>query len=161
MLFIVLPVERAFGWVAWLHLVPQRDLPSLEWHIVSREELEREMRKGNVFLAVVFEKGLPLHSAREWSKVLREVRALMELGESLYPLDWLQWAEEDAKAVEVNLAAGVLNVAATPFSPPCHFFVSSSLGGANSRAHAVGSHRRATLTPDGARAGKRRVSHSP
>ncbi|MFA0760706.1 MAG: hypothetical protein HZLCBSQH_000807 [Candidatus Fervidibacterota bacterium] len=94
------------------HLVPQRDLPSLEWHIVTREELEREMRKGNVFLAEVLEKGLPLHSARDWSQVLREVRALMEQGESLYPLDWLQWAEEDAKAVEVNLAAGLLNVAA-------------------------------------------------
>jgi len=85
------------------HLVPQRDLPSLEWHIVTREELEREMRKGNVFLAEVLEKGLPLHSAREWSQVLREVRALMEQGESLYPLDWLQWAEMDLRRTELLL----------------------------------------------------------
>ncbi|MFA0758202.1 MAG: hypothetical protein PVTTEEND_000300 [Candidatus Fervidibacter sp.] len=86
------------------HLAPQRDLPSLEWHIVTREELEREMRKGNVFLAEVLEKGLPLHSAREWAEILREVRALMEQGESLYPLDWLQWAEMDLRRTELLLA---------------------------------------------------------
>jgi HEPN domain-containing protein len=63
------------------------------------DEFQREMRKGNVFLAEVLEKGLPLHSAREWAEVLREVRTLMEQGESLYPLDWLEWAEEDEERV--------------------------------------------------------------
>jgi HEPN domain-containing protein/predicted nucleotidyltransferase len=81
------------------HLAPQRDLPSLEWHILTMDEFQREMRKGNVFLAEVLEKGLPLHSAREWAEVLREVRTLMEQGESLYPLDWLEWAEEDEERV--------------------------------------------------------------
>jgi predicted nucleotidyltransferase len=42
------------------HLAPQRDLPSLEWHILTMDEFQREMRKGNVFLAEVLEKGLPL-----------------------------------------------------------------------------------------------------
>jgi HEPN domain-containing protein/predicted nucleotidyltransferase len=81
------------------HLVPQRDLPTLEWHIVTVAELREELRKGNVFLAEVMERGLPLHSERDWSQVLREVRALMEQGESLYPLDWLEWAEEDEERV--------------------------------------------------------------
>jgi HEPN domain-containing protein/predicted nucleotidyltransferase len=86
------------------HLAPQRDLPSLEWHILTMDEFQREMRKGNVFLAEVLEKGLPLHSAREWAEVLREVRTLMEQGESLYPLDWLEWAEMDLRRTELLLA---------------------------------------------------------
>lgn len=94
------------------HLSWSRELPSCELHIMTVDEFRRELLKRNVFVAEVVRKGTPLFSRRGWDEVLREVNELMEQGESLYPLDWLQWAEEDISAVQVSLNAGLVNVSA-------------------------------------------------
>lgn len=94
------------------HLRWSEDLPTCELHIMTAEELRKELLKRNIFVAEVVTKGMPLFSRRDWGEVLREVSELMERGESLYHLDWLQWAEEDITAVQVSLNAGLLNVSA-------------------------------------------------
>jgi len=94
------------------HLCWSDDLPTCELHIMTVDELRKELLKRNVFLAEVVAKGMHLFSKRDWDEVLKEVSELMEQGELLYPLDWLQWAEEDITAVQVSLNAGLLNVSA-------------------------------------------------
>jgi len=85
------------------HLAWSRDLPPYELHIMTIEEFRRELSKRNVFIAEIVQRGVPLFSRRGWDEVLREVRTLLEQGESLYPLDWLQWARDDLRRVELLL----------------------------------------------------------
>jgi len=86
------------------HLNWSKDLPSCELHIMTAEEFRRELLKRNVFVAEVVRKGVPLFSKQGWDEVLREVNELMEQGESLYPLDWLQWARDDEERIRRALA---------------------------------------------------------
>ena len=117
-LLIVLPkAPQPDGFFARIDLVREHlnwseDLPSCELHILTVDELRGELLRRNAFLAGVIEKGMPLFSRRGWAEVLREVKELVERGETLYPLDWLRWAEEDMAAVEVSLNAGLTNVSA-------------------------------------------------
>jgi HEPN domain-containing protein/predicted nucleotidyltransferase len=104
-LLIVLPqAPNPDGFSARLELVMQHlawsdDLPTYELHIMTLDEFRRELLKRNVFIAEIVQKGVPLFSRRDWDEVLREVRALLEQGESLYPLDWLQWARDDEERI--------------------------------------------------------------
>ncbi len=109
-LLIVLPkAPSPDGFSARLDLVMQhlawsRDFPPYELHIMTVDEFRRELLKRNVFIAEIVQKGVPLFSQRDWDEVLREVKILLEQGESLYPLDWLQWARDDLWRVELLLS---------------------------------------------------------
>jgi len=109
-LLIVLPqAPNPDGFSARLDLVMQhldwsRDLPPYELHIMTIEEFRRELLKRNVFIAEIVQKGVPLFSRRIWDEVLREVETLLEQGESLYPLDWIQWARDDLWRTELLLS---------------------------------------------------------
>jgi HEPN domain-containing protein/predicted nucleotidyltransferase len=109
-LLIVLPqAPNPDGFSARLDLVTEhlawsRDLPPYELHIMTVDEFRRELSKRNVFIAEIVQKGVPLFSRRDWDEVLREVETLLEQGESLYPLDWLQWARDDLWRAELLLS---------------------------------------------------------
>ncbi|MDW8025284.1 MAG: HEPN domain-containing protein, partial [Armatimonadota bacterium] len=83
---------------------PSCKLPRLEIHIMTADELSNELSRRNVFLADVIMRGIPIFSRREWDEVLKEVEKLMELGNSLYPLDWLSWAQMDLQCAKLLLA---------------------------------------------------------
>jgi len=86
------------------HLAWSDDLPTYELHIMTVDEFRRELLKRNVFIAEIVQKGVPLFSRKDWDEVLREVGTLLEQGESLYHLDWLQWAREDLWRAELLLS---------------------------------------------------------
>ncbi len=86
------------------HLPNLPDLPRLELHVMTGDEYRRELLRRNVFIAKVVCEGMPIFSQRAWEEVLREVKELMEAGESLYPHDWLEWAQTDVQRMERALA---------------------------------------------------------
>ena len=86
------------------HLAWSHDLPPYELHIMTIGEFRKELLKRNVFIAEIVQKGVPLFSRRDWEEVLREVETLLEQSESLYPLDWLQWAQDDLWRAELLLS---------------------------------------------------------
>jgi HEPN domain-containing protein/predicted nucleotidyltransferase len=84
------------------HLGELDTLP-LQLFVLTPQELRDQLRRRNVFWADVLRKGQPLYSRWEWVSFLEEVEYLMATGESLYSLDWLEWANQDLAAVRALL----------------------------------------------------------
>lgn len=84
------------------HLGELNTLP-LQLFVLTPQELRAQLRRRNVFWADVLHRGHPLYSRWEWASFLEEVEYLMATGESLYPLDWLEWAKQDLAAVRALL----------------------------------------------------------
>lgn len=84
----------------------------LEVHPCTLSQWKESLLKRNWFVTDITKNGIPLFSKRAWSEILEEVETLLSQSQNIYPLEWLERAEEDIASVRWALGQGYIFFAA-------------------------------------------------